>query len=104
MALSNADRQRRYRERLKSRALRNDDGETLRSVVYAICKAHWDEHGENRDNGSNPDGPQSPEAETDEMMDNLSKALEYWAFDWGLDDPDDPHHVRLMAILKNFVT
>lgn len=90
MALSNAERQKRHRQRLRDRALRNDAMQDVEEAVRPLAEAWWAEHGSPM--GAD-DEARSAEEEADSMLTELrgriSNAVEGWLRDNGFTHGED---------------
>lgn len=96
MALSNAERQRRYRQRIKEKASRNE-GETLREAVTAYAQKWRDSHGESIFG----EAGNSVQDDVDEIMSPIKDAVMRHMPHLTEDDPADK---ELLASINRLVT
>jgi len=99
MALSNAERQRRYRQRLKERAATSQ--QSLRDAVTQYVQAYWDEHG----HGLEGVDSVSPEDDVETIMNDISERVEIWLSNSGLTiDESDKEAMAVVVMARRFVT
>ena len=103
MALSNAERQKRYRERMKARA--ESGGVSLTDFHAAILVTHkewWDKHGYGK--AANEDGSAEGDAadDVDQFVKAVNGAIDRWIRDCGYHMADTEVEHAIVRMAKSF--
>lgn len=109
MAMTNAERQKRHRQRVRDRALRNDAMQDVEGAVRTLAEAWWAEHDQPM---GYDDEARSAEEEAASLLADLrrriSDAVEAWLRDAGCvhgkdGQPVDDHEIRVAEAARRLV-